>query len=47
MRKEKDMAAVWAWVKGLFTVKKVGVLLSIFAKKAVVPVIAEIVDPEN
>ena len=47
MRKEKDMAAVWAWVKGLFTAKKVGVLLAIFAKKAVVPVIAEIVDPEN
>ena len=47
MRKEKDMTAIWAWVKSLFTAKKVGVLLAIFAKKAVVPVIAEIADPEN
>ena len=47
MRKEKDMTAVWAWVKGLFTAKKVGVLLAIFAQKAVAPVIAEIADPEN
>ena len=47
MRKEKDMTAVWAWLKGLFTAKKVGVLLAIFAKKAVIPVIAEIADPEN
>ena len=47
MRKEKDMTAVWAWVKSLFTAKKVGVLLAIFAKKAVAPVIAEIADPEN
>ena len=47
MRKEKCMTAIWAWVKGLFTAKKVGVLLAIFAKKAVVPVIAEIADPEN
>ena len=41
------MAALWAWVKGLFTAKKVGVLLAIFAKKAVAPVVAEIMDPEN
>lgn len=47
MRKEKDMTAIWAWVKGLFTAKKVGVLLAIFAKKAVAPVIDEIADPEN
>ena len=47
MRKEKDMIAVWTWVKSLFTAKKVGVLLVIFAKKAVAPVIAEIADPEN
>ena len=47
MRKEKDMTAVWAWVKGLFTAKKTGVLFAIFAKKAVAPVIAEIADPEN
>ena len=47
MRKEKCMTAIWTWVKGLFTAKKVGVLLAIFAKKAVVPVIAEIADPEN
>ena len=47
MRKEKAMAAVWAWFKSLFTAKKVGVLLAIFAKKAVAPVIAEIADPEN
>lgn len=47
MRKEKNMAAVWAWVKCLFTAKKVGILLAIFAKKAVAPAIAEIADPEN
>lgn len=47
MRKEKCMTAIWAWIKSLFTAKKVGVLLSIFAKKAVAPVIAEIADPEN
>lgn len=47
MRKEKDMIAVWTWIKSLFTAKKVGMLLAIFAKKAVAPVIAEIADPEN
>ena len=47
MRKEKDMAAVWAWVKGLFAAKKAGVLLAVFARKAAAPVIAEITDPEN
>lgn len=41
------MAAVWAWFKSLFTAKKIGVLLAIFAKKAVAPVIAEIADPDN
>lgn len=47
MRKEKCMTAIWAWIKSLFTAKKVGILLTIFAKKAVAPVIAEIADPEN
>jgi len=34
------MAAIWAWIKGLFTAKKIGILLAVFAKKAAAPVIA-------
>jgi hypothetical protein len=41
------MAAIWAWVKGLFTTKQVGVLLAIFAKKAAEPLIAQITNKEN
>lgn len=41
------MASLWAWLKGLFASKKIGILFAIFAKKALQPVVAEIMDPEN
>ena len=37
----------WAWLKGLFTAKKLGIILTIFAKKAASEVIKEIMDPIN
>ena len=36
-----------AWLKGLFTAKKLGIILAIFAKKAASTVIKEIMDPTN
>lgn len=41
------IASIWAWIKGMFTAKKVGVLVAIFAQQAFRPVVAEIMDPEN
>lgn len=38
---------ILAWIKGLFTAKKIGVILAIFAKKAANVMIKEIMDPEN
>ena len=38
---------VWAWIKGLFTAKKLGIILAIFAKKAASVMIKEIMDPVN
>jgi hypothetical protein len=33
------LASIIAWVKGLFSTKKLGILLIIFAKKTITPVI--------
>lgn len=41
------LASIIAWVKGLFSTKKLGILLVIFAKKTITPVIQEIMDSEN
>jgi hypothetical protein len=41
------LLTIWAWMKNLFKSKKVGILLAIFAKKATVPVIDAIMDPDN
>lgn len=41
------MAAIWTWIKGLFTAKKIGCILAIFAKHAAKVVVKEIMDPEN
>lgn len=41
------MAALWAWIKGLFTAKRVGCVLAIFAKHAASVMVKEIMDPVN
>lgn len=41
------MATIWAWIKGLFTAKKIGCILAIFAKHAASVMVKEIMDPEN
>lgn len=41
------ITSIIVWVKGLFKAKKIGILLSIFAKKTVTPLISEIMDSEN
>ena len=41
------MAALWAWIKGLFTAKRVGCVLAIFAKHAASVMVKEIMDPMN
>ena len=38
---------IWAWIKGLFTAKKLGIILAIFAKQAASVMIKEIMDPVN
>lgn len=40
-------ATILAWIKGLFTAKKLGIILAIFAKKAASIMIKEIMDPVN
>lgn len=40
-------ATIWAWIKSLFTAKKLGIILAIFAKKAASIMIKEIMDPIN
>lgn len=41
------MATIWAWIKGLFTAKKIGCILAIFAKHAASVMVKEIMNPEN
>ena len=40
-------SAALAWLKSLFTAKKVGIVLAIFAKHAGAVVVKEIMDPDN
>lgn len=40
-------ATIWAWIKGLFTAKKLGIILAIFARQAASVMIKEIMDPVN
>ena len=35
------------WIKGLFTAKKIGIIFTIFAKKAASIMVKEIMDPVN
>ena len=39
--------AILAWIKGLFTAKKLGIILAIFAKNAASVMVKEIMDPVN
>jgi hypothetical protein len=41
------LLTIWTWIKNLFKTKKVGILLTIFAKKTTAPIIDTIMDPDN
>ena len=41
------MATLIVWIKNLFTNKKIGCILAVFAKKAAAAAVKQIMDPEN